>query len=1126
MTARDWSDTTKLLGIPSRLFRRERWDRSSSTLTEAGPVVDTPEPSARSDGSYPDATLSAYGDHPAALGDVVLYAAGSGSAGVDATFHWEADDIGVTDRVGSDVLAVTDHQVLADGPDSGHCCAVQLQDGSILAVDPGASSSAPRLWKYSPATHAWTGPTTLSVSGYTPAVTNSWGLAVQGNAYTGEVVWLFVPRADNIDALRSSDGGSTWEVAGYAVIRSPISFATATTRVRAAIWGRQTVLTVYDSASSDIDVYGSFDPAGSFTHLGSLLQSNGGSGSQVVDVQDVAVSPGGGFVIVYRGDDTSLSSIGAIATVTTLASAGQRIADTQPQQVDPGTAPTIISMAATANSPALGLARWGSRLYLLVSANREFLSGVDQHQCEQAYYSDDGGRTWRIWAQVMIDHGANAGYLTGYDLVAVEGGLVAVSIDDNARAVRAVHLGGYSDHTLPLDRSAGVAYEDTITWSDDRIVGNRLGFLYLPAELPSVYGVSTVGTITAEAVTTGNLVSTHPTSAGYYEEDLHSSSSNAPDAIICQWRAAFLGNDRDLGVELAISDYNGTTTQALLYKCRVIANSSGFEVQYRTAGGVWTTSSTVATSLLTAKLWRMALNTSGEIEVWYCDPASVRQWTRVSKSTASGNVNGTDSDQLSTIRWGRLDAGASGGQVAQWGMVAACAWPGLYTRRGAASDVATGWSHPEDVRGIPLQYLPTQLTRGLEVSGAGVVQAGDQWTLSPRPTYPIDAISPEWTLDPRVLWRSTQTASDEFLVLDGVSAGAIAQDEESGEVVLALVGLMMNFGSVKLQQWTGAAWADISQGELNLSQGLSNMAASVSGATVRPLALGGTVVDEAPSRYLWPGELIGATVALTDGMSTWVRKVAANTGGFWGRGDHQRAALHLADADGTESGATTITIYARGGVVITRVQASALSGRLRLLIEGGQDCADSYYTAGLLALVEMLAFGEEWGGAVRIPYTAQVDPQLGDGDGIPRPTAIGRPYRAVDVSWQDAAPIYPYAVAPRMDSGHKSVVWPDSANTQAPVGTPGTTALLLSQMLMAGELDGTQPLVYMPHPPDPGVTATGPEALMVAMPAGEVTVQQAPGQAHDQSRARGSAPMRYRLRARELPGSWPDRRDE
>ena len=390
------------------------------------------------------------------------------------------------------------------------------------------------------------------------------------------------------------------------------------------------------------------------------------------------------------------------------------------------------------------------------------------------------------------------------------------------------------------------------------------------------------------------------------------------------------------GVAVRVSD--GTGGAAACSELQVWANMTSFVVRSTVA-----TLATITVSMEADMQFLIYVERAAHGAVYYKRPYETT-WTLAYSSSALGTAAGA----VGWIRWGYNTATTT---TSLWSYF----WYAATTTSSYRPRSRLVTSADQIVlRGKPLTALAAPLGVGSQGTSNqrllhvrakdGPAVLGETWTITPRYGFPVSSIFPTESPSPRAVWRSTSTAENSIAFeLDPTYTTSLTRS-------IHLTMLNVNFPTAYIEAHNGATWDTVGTWSGIIGSGLTY---TRSGNVIR--INGGASL----ARYIWRGELVGATVDLGGGF---YRKIARHTEGIWSSASGKHVELVLEDVTGAEpaSGAALAIWSTRGSLVIHGL--STLYRRWRLRIPSGTT-ATGYYQIGMFACGPIAAFGQQyaWG---------------------------------------------------------------------------------------------------------------------------------------------------------------------
>lgn len=686
-------------------------------------------------------------------------------------------------------------------------------------------------------------------------------------------------------------------------------------------------------------------------------------------------------------------------------------------------------------------------------------------------HSDDGGATWDQWDYAINDYNGDAAQGLNFGQVCHSGGsmyLLHQTYDGtgtNDPSPILTRLGGWSGMTwiggaIALDAN----YETAILSMGQNLGGGLTGATWLPISEPddlACWTAGGTGTDANDSITpAGRIQFTGTTSR-------HMSATTAPvppqdKAVIdCEFAVTAGGS-----TAAPIAGFAVILTMGVMgAQLTVSASTTAFVIRSDAAS-----LATVTIDMTTPVQFRAILYYNGASsvgEVLYRRPGET-YWT----SAYSSSTWPTYAVATGLVRWGLLGASGVSSSIlfSYFGCkytAASAAWPYLYGSRGSGiADYILG----RQLTGAPAAVVD-RATAGLRqtyLAGLdGPATSSDVFEIPPSYDYPAANALPDVQPSPRRAWRSATDGTTETF------AWLTEKTSISRHYGFAVFGA--NWRTARLEGYTAATttWSTITT--MDLASGRTGLAWTRSGNVLRPNANDTT-------RYIWRGELVGATVDLGGGK---LRRIASHTEGLWTTAAGKHAELVLEGVDGTEGATGTMDVWARSGVCVALDQASTYDG-WRLVIEP-QDTVDGYYEVGTwMPPGPLIAAGQShgWGGSATYEPAAVSSRSA---DFVSRARRLGPVARSWSWAWPDGID-----QSRLMDSPPR----PDFLATAA--GTEGIANLNDAPFLVAGLLSdvasGERPIVAMEYIPSThGTTLTDPRLFMLCRVASSIGVEHIQG---------------------------------
>jgi hypothetical protein len=686
-------------------------------------------------------------------------------------------------------------------------------------------------------------------------------------------------------------------------------------------------------------------------------------------------------------------------------------------------------------------------------------------------HSDDAGATWDQWDFAINDYNGDAAQGLNFGQVCHSGGSMYMlhqtydGTGTNDPSPILTRLGGWGGMTWIGGAIALDANYETATLSMGQNLGGGLtGATWLPISEPddlACWTAGGTGTDANDAITpTGRIQFTGTTSR-------HMSATTAPvppqdkAMVDCEFAVTAGGS-----TAAPIAGFAVILTMGVMgAQLTVSASTTAFVV--RSDAG---TLATVTIDMTTPVQFRAILYYNGANsvgEVLYRRPGET-YWT----SAYSSSTWPTYAVATGLVRWGLLGASGVSSSIlfSYFGCkytAASAAWPYLYGSRGS---VVADYILGRQLTGAPAAIFD-RATAGLRqtyLAGLdGPATSSDVFEIPPAYDYPAANALPDVQPSPRRPWRSATDGTTETF------AWITAKTSISRHYGFAVFAA--NWRTARLEAYTASTttWSTI--GTMDLASGRTALAWTRSGNVLRPNANDTT-------RYIWRGELVGATVDLGAGK---LRRIASHTEGLWTTAAGKHAELVLESIDGTEGATGTMDVWARSGVLVCLDQASTYDG-WRIVIEP-QDTVDGYYEVGtFMPPGPLIAAGQShgWGGSVtHEPSVAATR----SADFVSRARRLGPSARTWSWSWPDGID-----QSRLMDSPPR----PDFLATSA--GTEGIANLNDAPYLVAGLLEdvesGARPIVALEYMPSTnGATLTDPRLFLLCRIASSIGLEHIQG---------------------------------
>ena len=684
-------------------------------------------------------------------------------------------------------------------------------------------------------------------------------------------------------------------------------------------------------------------------------------------------------------------------------------------------------------------------------------------------HSDDAGATWNQWDFALNDYNSDAAQGLNFGQVCHSGGSMYMlhqtydGTGTNDPSPILTRLGGWGGMTwiggaIALDAN----YEDATLSMGQNLPGNFTGATWLPVSEPddlACWTAGGTGTDANDSITATGRVQYTGVTSRYMAAT--SAPSVAQDKAFVDCELAVTANGSTAaavsGFVVILSDgVNGT-------QLAVSASTTAFAIRSNASAVA-----TVSVDMTIPMQFRAILyyaSANSIVEVFYRRPGD-SYWTSAYSSLAWPNY----AVAAGFVRWGLIGAGASSSTIefSYFG----CKYtsiPLTYPYGSRASTISS-FILGRQLTGAPAAIFD-RATAGLRqtyLAGLdGPATSSDVFEISPAYDYPAANALPDVQPSPRRPWRSATDGTTETF------AWMTAKTSISRHYGFAVFAA--NWRTARLEAYTASTttWSTI--GTMDLASGRTALAWARSGNVLRPNANDTT-------RYIWRGELVGATVDLGAGK---LRRIASHTEGLWTTAAGKHAELVLESVDGTEGATGTMDVWARSGVLVCMDQASTYDG-WRIVIEP-QDTVDGYYEVGtFMPPGPLIAAGQShgWGGSVtHEPSVAATR----SADFVSRARRLGPSARTWSWSWPDGID-----QSRLMDSPPR----PDFLATAA--GTEGIANLNDAPYLVAGILEdvesGARPIVALEYMPSTnGATLTDPRLFLLCRIASSIGLEHIQG---------------------------------
>lgn len=501
-----------------------------------------------------------------------------------------------------------------------------------------------------------------------------------------------------------------------------------------------------------------------------------------------------------------------------------------------------------------------------------------------------------------------------------------------------------------------------------------------------------------------------------------------------------------------VTDDSAGTTKGLAV-ARVANNSVQVDVQIRSSAtgftvfdpnlsSVLATISTDMTVGVEVEIYLRHSGTQGKCSVYYRnhDSALQKSWT-----AAVENQSLTDAGTAAATGQVGFAANAS----------ADVRFLSFHYGEDSGSVIPAGQTNPDDLRPVVLSTTPTTLdaATAVQIIG-GIAQSGDTYRTSNEHTHAVENIVPAHEPSPARAWRSTTTGQHKIAyTVDAALDTQTGEDSAHFSDLLAfhVQGTNMRNGSIEV----ATAGATPSWSSVYTIDNSITLAYTRAGNVLTPN--GGSGV------YLRLNELAGAWVDL--GSSKY-RRIKTNTDGVWdstfaGR----KARVIFEDADGTEpASGTGYAVPTAFTVVLSN--ATDIAG-VRLVIDS-QSNPDGYHEIGNVVFGPVVVFGldSSWGNVYESRPNTAMRTAI---DGSRRAVSLGPVRRMAELAWTDGTDLT------RVDQASPDPDYVTSTSTGG-IGAAASVEDWPHQRIgLVDLLDGeVHPVVYLP-----GVARGTPDARLL-----------------------------------------------
>ena len=835
-----------------------------------------------------------------------------------------------------------------------HLNVCRLRSGKLLAAGIMDTGSNVDVYSYTPWTSTWEAVASPGVSDFTNIQCAITQLDRKYDGSSTERVLLFILTSDlrQVDVYASDDDGASWSNYARRVLDDQLldSAGAAATPDR---------MEVAYSDSEMMLVFSYFDSGYAVRVASQWASANLGSTFAKIDIWKqsdvywhgtVAARPGGGFVcstmMVDVGPATYNYQTMTVGSAFDLASSS-------------GTVAVAASLVAAAFAgTALGGDVWfdedgvGYFLHPL-----EYSSGTKLAYA--LHRTVDGANTWTDYSAWVMDWPSLLDYPKSWSVESTGGRAFMVtrfasngSSGYEDGAVTAIVLGGYSSQTVPTSTADANSYEpeNLLTWgAKTDATGDALA--WFPIEEPDGMGWAANGVGAATIDATGSLLLAPSAQTRYYSKAPAGTSANLAVEFSCELTAG--DGDKtadDISVYIRLAD-----AASYEYIAVIRLEDDGYNVWDPDAAAN-VNGSPIAVDMTSQVRFRVAIDDSGNVIVWHCTDAHVREWTKAVDGDVTSPGATANAD---LIEWGHR---AANSDTSQWQAFhfSALAYHWSETDFG---NFANSWTNPASLNALTLSSLPQLVFDGVKLAAtSGPTRIGETWQIAADSQYPAAAVDPRVASSPSRGWRSADDSAQQILCWD-IEPDYTDSGTWEGDAIACFV-FGANWESGFLEAYNSSAgWVTL--GQLVASDGFTTLEFTRRGRILYPDA--SQTIDG--KRYFFREEHAGDTFdlgAAGDG-GTRYHKIAHNAEGAW-RGSGvttktPRVVLERDNLVSTDPASGTGELWRRDfGLIVSGVEALASYDHIRLRIPA-QDTADGDLRIGTLVIgtVAVLARPYDWG---------------------------------------------------------------------------------------------------------------------------------------------------------------------
>jgi len=352
--------------------------------------------------------------------------------------------------------------------------------------------------------------------------------------------------------------------------------------------------------------------------------------------------------------------------------------------------------------------------------------------------------------------------------------------------------------------------------------------------------------------------------------------------------------------------------------------------------------------------------------------------------------------------------------------------------------------------------------------GPGI--AGEEYEHDVAPGYPVEALFPTREPSPSRRWRSLAKGVAQDFTID---MGFDTLPGGSASKALVVRGCNVRKLEVYTKEDGGGAYS--LNGTLDLAAGFTALSFTRIGRRVFPA---GVTVG---ARYIGKNELMGCHVILDTAGTPMPQKVLSNTAGFFNAAAGVKCSIILEDPDPGAVTTGLLDIVWDSGVLVMHGSGTQGNRYLRVRIPSTEIAVESYYEAGTIAMMGLVAPGKQWSANWSWDLTPNVRSDV-DSYGTERRQQTGPSRRSIEISWDHGAKLD--RIRGLTDADHL-------ATSAAPFVVQDDVWAQMWGMLDQAQ-GGALPCLFMPV--DPGaVTLTDRTLWMFGYVNGDLRIENASG---------------------------------